>query len=113
MVSGTKFYKVLEILSCVRGCPKYVINITFVELRLVSLVIFKHLPLDIANEEASIVWAHFRSHGYAPNLLVVFVVKFKRTVLFVNSNVCFFYRLTKGLFPKRLVSFYIKKISTL
>ena len=37
MVSGTKFYKVLEILSCVRGCPKYVINITFVELKLLEL----------------------------------------------------------------------------
>ena len=36
MVSETKFYKVLEILSCARGCPKYIIDITFVELRLVS-----------------------------------------------------------------------------
>ena len=58
MVSATKFYRVLEISSCARRCPKYVINITLLELRLVCLVIVKHLPLNRAN---------FRSHGYAPN----------------------------------------------
>jgi len=56
MGSGSKFCKVLEILSCARRCPTYVINITLVELRLVSLVVFKHLPLNIANEETSIVF---------------------------------------------------------
>ena len=74
MISETKFYKVFDSLSCARGCPKYVINITFVKLRLVPRVIFEHLPLNIANEETSMVWAHFSSHGYAPNLLVVFIV---------------------------------------
>ena len=78
MISRTKFHKVLEMLSCARGCPKYVINITFVKLRFVSLVIFEHLSLNIANEETSIVWAHISSHGYAPKLLIVFIVKFKR-----------------------------------
>ena len=92
MISGPKSIKFSRFCRVPEDAPSTSsIDITFVELRLVSLVIFKHLPLTIANEETSIVWAYFRSHGYAPkcNLPVVFTVKFKwRTSSASRTSVC-------------------------
>ena len=45
-------YEVLEILSSIRGGAKDVIDVTFVQLWLSSLIFFKHFILDVTNKQA-------------------------------------------------------------
>ena len=70
-------YEVLEILSSIRGGAKDVIDVTFVQLWLSSLIFFKHFILDVTNKQARIVGLHFRSHSHTPNLLVIIAIKIK------------------------------------
>ena len=47
--------EVLEILSSIRGGANDVIDVTFVQVWLSSLIFLKHFSLDVTNEQARIV----------------------------------------------------------